>query len=238
MFAKSYFYVLIIFMKIIDAHSHIDYITHDIQPGVVGTICCTTDETQWLDLINMMNVDNRIYGCFGIHPWFVQNIKDGFEDRLYDLLKNNESFFVGEIGLDKYKPDIDIQIDVFKKQFDVAVKLHRTVFLHCVGAWEKIFFILKQYKKSELPVLVIHDFHGSDEILTNLLDNYKVMFSFNKIDKPQYIRRIELENILVETDGKADVILENIITDISDIKNNTYVADIIYNNTQGLLKHE
>ncbi|MBQ2339930.1 MAG: TatD family hydrolase, partial [Bacteroidaceae bacterium] len=46
------------------------------------------------------------------------------------------------------------------------------VFLHCVGAWDKILHVLKQYKKSELPIIVIHDFNGSDEILQNIIQNY------------------------------------------------------------------
>ena len=224
-------------MKIIDAHSHIDYISCKYQQDVVGTVCCATDESQWQKLSNIMNHDNCVYGAFGVHPWFIDNVKDDFENRLKDLLKTNESYMVGEIGLDKYKPNIDKQIEVFKKQFDIAVQLNRSVVLHCVGAWDKILNILKQYKKSELPIIVAHDFHGSNEILSNLLNNYDVMFSFNKTDKEQQIKRIPDDRILVETDAKPDVLLVDIISKISDIKENDGMCEIIYNNTQKVLKH-
>lgn len=227
-------------MKIIDAHSHIDYITHDSQPDVVGTICCTTNESEWAGLIDKMRGDKNLYGAFGVHPWFVSDTDDAFEKRLERVLESNDSFMVGEIGLDKHKPDMDKQIEVFQKQLDVAIKLKRAVFLHCVGAWDKILHILKQYKKSELPIIVAHAFNGSDEILKNLVENYNVLFSFGKIDKPQEINRIQqitTDKILVESDAKPDVILLDTINKISGIKNESDVSEIIYNNTLKVLNN-
>jgi TatD DNase family protein len=227
-------------MKIIDAHSHIDYITHNFQQDVVGTICSGTNESQWNDLIKIINDDNCVYGAFGVHPWFVESVVDGFDERLSDLLKTNRYYMVGEIGLDKYHSNMDKQIDVFIKQLNIAVKLHRPMFLHCVGAWDKIFHILKQYKKSDLPIIIAHDFHGNDKIIDNLLDNYNVMFSFNKIDKDQdsyRIERIPIENILVESDGKSDVKLKGIVDKIKNIKQNKNSDNIIYNNTCRILKY-
>ena len=131
-------------MKIIDAHSHIEYITHNFQEGVVGTVCCATKETDWPILIKMMNKDKDIYGAFGVHPWFVDSVKKDFDKRLEFLLETNSAYMLGEIGLDKYKPNMEKQQGVFQKQFDIAIRLSRPVFLHCVGAWDKILHILKQ----------------------------------------------------------------------------------------------
>ncbi len=227
-------------MKIIDAHSHIDYITHNLQPDVVGTICCTTNEAEWTVLQNQISGDKNLYGAFGVHPWFVTDINGDFEKRLECILESNDSFMVGEIGLDKHKPDMDKQIELFQKQLDVAIKLKRAVFLHCVGAWDKILHILKQYKKSELPIIVAHAFNGSDEILKKLIENYNVLFSFGKIDKPQEINRIQqipTDKILVESDAKPDVILLDTINKISNIKNKSDISDIIYNNTSKVLNN-
>lgn len=232
---------LISCMKIIDAHSHLDYITSDFQQDIVGTVCCTTKESEWLTLINKIQNDKRIYGCFGVHPWFVSDVTDGFETRLESLLISNDSFMVGEIGLDKYKTDIEKQIDVFQKQLEVAIKLQRVVFLHCVGAWDKILHILKQYKQSDLPVIVVHDFNGSNEILNKLIQNYNMYFSIHKIDKSQEINRIHqipISKILVETDAKSDVILTNVINTISFIKNESKVEQKIYENTLKVLNNE
>lgn len=226
-------------MKIIDAHSHIDYITHLFQDSVVETVVCTTQESEWIALENLMLGDKNIFGAFGIHPWFVDSVENGFELRLENLLKNNSSYMIGEIGLDKYKPDMERQIYVFQKQFDIAVKLNRSIFMHCVGSWDKILHILKQYKKSDLPIIVFHAFNASDDVLNHLLSNYdNVMFSISKntvYSENSCIERIDINKILIETDGKSNVILKDVIDKITQIQHNDDIHDIIYNNTRKVL---
>lgn len=228
-------------MKIIDAHSHIDYITHQYQPDVVGTICCATDETQWCPLMNLIKQDEHVYGAFGVHPWFVDSVDAGFIARMEKLLKTNLNYMVGEIGLDKYKPDMDKQLEVFIKQFDLAVKLRRVVFLHCVGAWDKILHILKQYKKSELPIIVIHGFNANQKITEQLLQYDNIMFSFGKVNisaRNSRIEQIPNNKILVETDGKSGVLLKDCIKQIANIKNKADIGKIIFDNTQKVLNNE
>ena len=224
-------------MQIIDAHSHIDYITCDLQPDVVGVICCANNQNDWVELVDIINHKNNVYGAFGIHPWFVQDAKPEFENELSDLLKNNNHFMIGEIGLDKYKPYMDKQIEVFEKQLRIAVDFNRPVFLHCVGAWDKILHIFKSYKK--LPLVIAHSFNADVQILNNLIQNYNVMFSYHKIDKPYDFGRIEqtpVDKILVESDAKDDVLIKDIINKISDIKHQPNMADIIYENTKKVLE--
>ena len=227
-------------MKIIDAHSHIDYITHRLQPDVVGTVCCTTDESQWQILLDMAKQDSKIYAAFGVHPWFVDSVNDDFDKRLEQLLNLDSNYMVGEIGLDKYKPNMDKQMDVFMKQFGVAVKLNRPVCLHCVGAWDKILHVLKQYKESSLPIIIAHAFNANDKILQQLLCYHNILFSFNKIDvcsRNCCIEKIPNNKILVESDGDINFDLIKIVQQISDIKNNTDMPNIIYENTQRVIKN-
>ncbi|MBO7644990.1 MAG: TatD family hydrolase [Alphaproteobacteria bacterium] len=94
-------------MKIIDAHSHIDYISHIKQPDVVGTVVCTTNESEWVRVENITVDDICVYGAFGVHPWFAGSVDFGFESRLKDLLQNNSDYMLGEIGLDKNKPNME-----------------------------------------------------------------------------------------------------------------------------------
>ena len=217
-------------MKIIDAHSHIDYITHNTQEYVVGTVCCATKESEWDKLSDLIQNDNNIYCAFGIHPWFIDSVKEGFEARLEKLLKTNRNFMVGETGLDKYKPDMDKQMDVLKKQFDISVRLKRSMFIH----WDKFLYILKQYKQSELPIIVLHDFKANDDILNKLLEYKNIYFSLGKNyinDRFCRIEQIQSDRILIESDADSNIILKDIIDKISNIKKHTNVADIIYNNT-------
>lgn len=229
-------------MNIIDVHTHIDYMTHKIQPCVDSVVCCATYESMWNDLIDIHNNDKNVYCAFGVHPWYIDSVKDGFDKRLEDILNTNRSFLVGEIGLDNNKHDMENQIDVFIKQLDIAIKLKRNVFIHCVGAWDKILHILKQYNKSDLPNIIFHSFNGNENIIKQLTKNYgkKVFFSFNKIDIDNEIRRIEqidINQILIESDGKENSNLHNLISKISNIKNTENICDIIYNNTKQVLQN-
>jgi len=222
-------------MKIIDAHSHIDYVTHKFQDDVVGTICCATKESEWAKLGEMMREDKNVYGAFGIHPWFVDSVQDCFDKRLENLLKTNHGYMVGEIGLDKYKPDMDKQLDVFQKQFDIAIRLKRTMFLHCVGVWDKILHILKQYKQFELPIIVLHDFNSNDDILDKLLEYKNIFFSLGKnalYDRFCRIDKIPKNRILIETDADKNIILKNTIDKISQNESD------VYNNTLKVLNNE
>ena len=194
-------------MKIIDAHTHVDYITQKFQDCVVGAVCCSVQEGDWQKITDLMKVNNCVYGAFGIHPWFVKDDVNGVITRLKQLLKCNQKYMVGEIGLDKYKPDMNKQIEFFITQFSVAIELKRIVCLHCVGAWDKILYILKQYKNKELPIIIVHGFNEKEEILSRLLQYKNIYFSLGKnavYGKNCRIEQIQKNRILVETDGKKD----------------------------------
>ena len=223
-------------MKIIDAHTHIDYIA----PDVDGAVCCACTESDWQKIIYLMKNDKRVYGAFGVHPWFIDSVQDGFDNRLEKLLLSNSNYMVGEIGLDKYKPDMEKQIEVFMKQFDIAINLKRSVSLHCVGAWDRILHILKQYKQIYLPKIVVHNFNENDAILKQLLKYENIFFSLIKnsvYDRNNRIEQIQLNIILIETDGKPEFSLRDVLMKLVQIKKDKTVPEIIYTNTIGVLKY-
>lgn len=227
-------------MKIIDSHTHIDYITPNFQHDVKACVCCAVKEFEWQKIIDLMETDNRVYGAFGVHPWFVNSVEKDFDVQLKKLLETNSDYMVGEIGLDKHKPDIEHQIDVFVKQFDIAIKLKRIICLHCVGAWDKILHILKQYKKSEMPIIIAHAFNENEDILNKLLQYENIYFSIGKnalYDRFCRIEEIPLNKILVESDADKNVSLVDVVGAIAKIKNESNIANIIYDNTTKVLKN-
>ena len=148
---------------------------------------------------------------------------------------------VGEIGLDKYKTNMDDQIEFFVKQFNIAKNLKRIVCLHCVGAWDKILHILKQYKQSELPIIIVHGFDENEDVLEKLLRYKNIYFSVSKnavYGRNNRIDKIPLNRIMVETDSKSNALLKDIVVKISETKNDKNVPDIIYNNTSKVLNNE
>ena len=228
-------------MKIIDAHTHIDSVLKPWQPNVVAVVCCATNESDWLNLDDVCKNNKRVYGAFGIHPWFVNTVQDNFDVRLENLMLKNARYMIGEIGLDKYHPDMDKQIDVFATQLNLAIKLHRNVFIHCVGAWDKMLNVFKNCKNLNSPIFVIHAFNENDDILNKLLMYENIMFSIGKnalCSEKCRIDKIPSNRILIESDGKSDVLLNDIMNKIIQIKNDKNIPDIIYNNTAKVLNHE
>ena len=195
-------------------------------------------ESDWNNIVDLAKQDKRVYGAFGVHPWFVESLKDGYSIRLENLLKTDSSYMLGEIGLDKYKTNMEKQVEVFMTQLDIAVKLKRTVFLHCVGVWDKMLHILKQYKQNELPIIVVHNFDENDMILRQLLKYKNVFFSIGKnvvYDRNYRIEQIPMNRILIETDAKKDVLLKDVLINLIKIKDDKTIPDIIYNNTLRVL---
>ena len=43
-------------MKIIDVHTHMDYITQNFQTDVVGCVCCAVKESEWKKIVELVLV--------------------------------------------------------------------------------------------------------------------------------------------------------------------------------------
>lgn len=220
----------------IDSHSHISYVTHDIQHDVESTIICACTESEFETLSVMAKNDSNIYPAFGVHPWYIDSVSDDWYKKQKKLLKQDVKYMVGEIGLDKYKPNMEKQIDIFKQQLKLASELNRPVFLHCVGAWDKILHVFKDNKKHLPPIMVAHAFSGSEDILKTLVEEYDMYISFNRINdtNEDLIKIIPLDKLLVETDAK-DLSISNLVYKIGKIVNCDNIDSIIYANAKRVL---
>lgn len=167
-------------------------------------ICDATNESDWDKVIEFSNSENT-FACIGVHPWFLDDIKPDWESRLYEKLVQNPTIMIGEIGLDKHKPNLEHQIQIFVTQMEIAVKLNRPVHLHCVGAWDKILHILKAQKGKLPPVILAHGFNDDPQILGQIAEKYNMYFSYNLHDitekNTNIIRSTPPSRILTESDA-------------------------------------
>ena len=126
----------------------------------------------------------------GIHPWYIQ------EDRLKkDLemieakLQLNECLALGECGLDKrIEITMDLQIEVFEKQIQLAEMYQKPLVLHLVAAFDELIAIKKRWNIS-VPI-VIHGFSKNQQVAKQLIDN-GFYLSFGKY----LLRNPELESV-------------------------------------------
>ena len=182
-------------MKYTDAHCHIFTAPAD---NVAAQVCNATTAADWGKLVQ--NADDRTHVCIGIHPWYIDSATPDWADCMREILLSNPQIMVGEIGIDKYHPDIDRQIEFFAQQIKIAIEMNRPVHLHCVGAWDKVLHILKGHRP-RIPIIA-HAFGGNAAIMTTLAE-YNTYFSYGmRGDHIADTAKIApLDKILVESDS-------------------------------------
>ena len=116
---------------------------------------------------------------------------------------------IGEIGLDfhydREKRGKTLQLEIFKGQLDLAVKLKLPVAVHMRDAEEEMRGILKT--SSSLPAGQFHCWSGSDELLGLVLEKgFYVSFCGNITYKSadllrEQVKRVPFDRLLLETDS-------------------------------------
>jgi len=203
--------------KYIDVHLHLEdgqfdndrqnIIEQANQAGIEYMLCNSAVEEDWQRTLELSNRYECVIPYLGIHPWAVEELSAGWENRLLDTAAKTRCG-IGETGLDRLltKADFNLQCDVLKKQIDIAVKLNRPVTIHCLKAYGRLLEIIKESVR--LPAgSFIHSYSGSHEMIPEFVHS-GIMFSYNgkALDDSnrQYIASIQatpLENILLETDS-------------------------------------
>ena len=143
----------------------------------------------------------------GLHP---TSVKENYKEELLHVenqFKKRNFYAVGEIGIDLYwdKSTLDIQIEAFKYQIQLAKKYQLPIVIHCREAFDEIFEILESEKSEDL-FGIFHCFTGDIEQAHKAISyNMKlgiggvITFKNGKID--QFINQIDLKHIVLETDS-------------------------------------
>lgn len=226
--------------KYIDAHCHINI--GDVIPrgGTVAKfICNATMESDWRTLVEYHKSESNIYICLGLHPWYVAGASDDWDLRLRNLLMQNPSFMVGEIGLDRARENFDVQKSVFIRQFEMAAQLNRVVHLHCVRAWDEILHILKSCAGKLPPVIIAHAYSGTPDLIDELIHKSNMYFSYSAVHNDKVrncILKTPINRILVESDSAPQMTqmkIPEIASEIAKIKSvdKMELSHILYENT-------
>ena len=175
--------------------------------GVKLMVCNGTSPADWPAVRALAAEHDDIIPCYGVHPWFVDDLPDDWPVLLEQYLSCSAAA-VGEIGLDRWKEPLcdELRAEVFTRQLHIANELSRPVIVHCLRAWDQLLAELKDFKPFEHGML-IHAFSGSQEIMKKLVD-YNAYFSIaadalrpDREKLHQTLRQIPIERLLVETDS-------------------------------------
>ncbi|MFO7445802.1 MAG: YchF/TatD family DNA exonuclease [Ignavibacteriaceae bacterium] len=149
-----------------------------------------------------------IYGSAGVHPHDTKDWDKSFIPQIEELAKHKKIVAIGEIGLDYYydfSPK-EKQIEAFKDQIELALKLDLPIIVHNREADEDVMKIITSYAGTGLRAQ-FHCFNGSLEDARNLIKmHHFISFTGNITFKnAESLRSIAAgitpEHLLIETDS-------------------------------------
>lgn len=192
-----------------DAHLHIvDVERQGGYPDIENAsllLSCTSSFDQWEEQRKMGAADSRIFPFYGIHPWFVSTAPSNYIDLLDTFLKRDERSGVGEIGIDKTHPALDVQMEMFNAQMEVANEFERPVTIHMVGTETETLKVIKD-QRMRVPV-ILHSYSGPDSYI-GAFSKQECYFSISpRILQKSEIRIMRLlsaipdDRLLIETDA-------------------------------------
>ncbi len=202
----------------IDTHAHLFYpnfeedldevISRAKKNEVDYILVPATDIKTSEQVIDLTEIYEMVYGAVGVHPHDTKNWDSSFIPKIEKLANNKKIVAIGEIGLDYYydfSPK-EKQIDAFKAQIELALKLDLPVIIHNRDSDEDVMEIIRSYCGAGLKAQ-FHCFNGSIEDAMELVGmNYMISFTgnitFKKADNLRKIlQHIPPENLLLETDS-------------------------------------
>ena len=202
-------------LNFIDTHVHLDFpqfqkdreevIERAQDAGVFKMIDigCNLQSSQ--NAINLTKKYENIFATVGVHPSDIQEYDDKVEKQIFELAKQEKVVAIGEVGLDYFHGDKDIekQKQVFVSQINLAKEFAKPLVIHTREAGEDLLNILKKEKPLQA---VIHCFTENLEFAEEVLA-FDYMISFTGIitypsaeDVCKVVAKIPLKRIMIETD--------------------------------------
>ncbi|MCF8884907.1 MAG: TatD family hydrolase [Nitrososphaerota archaeon] len=197
----------------IDVHCHLtddllftnlkDVLEEALESGVVALV---TSGLGYEDCLKTLEIsDNRrVYPSLGIMPYNLHGY-----DKVIELARKNRYRIVaiGEVGLD-YSPWVDIEREFQKKVFVEFIELARELDLplvtHSRSAGK---YVLEILLENNVERVVMHAYDGSSSTVSRAVEK-GYFFSIppsiaRSTQKQKLVRKIPLENLLLESDAPA-----------------------------------
>lgn len=176
-------------------------------------VCCGTKESDWHSVAQIASNYEKVLPCFGVHPWFVEDVSEKWFYLLDSYLEKRfqgKKAFIGEIGVDHVVKNIDQkkQEMIFRTQMGMAKERHLPVSIHVRKGWDTLLKTLKHMAPLKQGG-VIHSYSGSADMVP-ILEKYGLYISFSgsvthpgnqKVKKS--LKAVSPNRLLIETDSPA-----------------------------------
>ena len=202
----------------IDSHCHLDHeplisnlnevLKRSKIAGIkkILTICTTLKSFE--NILNIIKIDDIIYGTFGIHPHETSKNTVLKKHSVEKITKYEKIIGIGETGLDFYYNNSDkkSQIASFEEHIKAAIELKKPLIVHSRSAEDETFEILNNFYCKDLKILM-HCFTGSKKFAEKLLklNSYfsasGIITFKNSIELQNTFSFLPLTKLLIETDS-------------------------------------
>lgn len=212
-------------MKFFDAHNHLqddrfarrqpELLAACEKAGVARLVVNGACESDWPQVLALARQHPIILPSFGYHPWYVSERTPDWRRQLETLLDRIPSA-VGEIGLDRWKPDLPYahQEEIFLAQLRLAAERNVPVSIHCLRTWGRLHELLRQHPRPARG-FVLHSFGGPTEMVPALA-KLGAYFSFpgyflhaRKLRQREAFSHIPPDRLLLETDAPDQLLPED-----------------------------
>lgn len=165
--------------RLFDTHSHFDVDAFDDDraatlarakaAGVQWQLVPAIARSGWANLAAVCSTDGGLLPAYGLHPVYLADHKQADLDALPDWIQTHVTVAVGEIGLDYFHPELDVELQshYFESQLRVARDHHLPVIIHARRAVDAVLQALRRIKT---PGGIVHSFSGSEQQAKQLID--------------------------------------------------------------------
>ena len=202
----------------IDSHCHLDHdplfsnlneiLNRSKDVGLKKLLTICTSYNSFENIKKIIEIDEIIYGTFGIHPHETKNNKVTKDIIIENIKKHTKLIGVGETGLDFYynHSSKNDQIESFKKHIEAAIEIDIPIIVHSRNSEKETFEVLNEYKNQK-PKILMHCFTGSHKFFKEMekLNSYfsasGIITFDNSLDLQKTFTDIPNNKLLVETDS-------------------------------------
>lgn len=215
-------------MRLYDAHNHLqddrfagrqDELVaaarnSDVARMVVNGAC----EEDWAQVKELAARHPTVLPSFGYHPWYLQERTSDWQKVLVRYLDETPGAVIGEIGLDRWKPDLPYagQEEAFVWQLRLAAERNLATSIHCLQAWGRIHDLLRAEPRPARGFL-LHSYGGPVEMVAPLA-KLGAYFSFpgyylheRKARQRETFKHIPHDRLLIETDAPDQPLPDTLI---------------------------
>ena len=202
----------------IDSHCHLDHdplfsnineiLNRSKTVGLKKILTICTSNESFENIQKILEIDEIIYGTYGIHPHETKNNKVTKNIIIENIKKHPKLIGIGETGLDFYynHSQKNEQIESFKEHIEASIEIDFPIIVHSRNAERETFEILNEYKNQK-PKILMHCFTGSYEFFKKMekLNSYfsasGILTFNNSLDLQKTFAKIPNNKLLVETDS-------------------------------------